>query len=100
MNEMNKWIFPEKIKFEHVSVYMHQFNDESHNSDLIFDLKKTDDIHSSFIGFLLHAKKQLNLKGGELKIIASDSIERIFNMMKISDYFNSTLIEEFNKKSA
>ncbi|MDY6970669.1 MAG: STAS domain-containing protein [Spirochaetota bacterium] len=78
--------FPLNISFEMVSSYLKRFERESHNSSIIFDLSKTETIHSSFIGFLIHAKQKTEKGGGKLTIIISPSMERIFIMLNIIEY--------------
>ncbi len=94
-----KWVFPEQIKFEEVSLYLQKFEKRDHNSKIIFDLTKTKDIHSSFIGFLIHAKHNISQECGSLVLLLSFTAEKIFTMLNILDYFLPEIISN-NRISA
>ena len=89
-NQSNVWVFPTNIKFEGVPDYSKLFNKINYNNTIIFNLNKTENTHASFIGFLIHAKHQLESKGGKLILNISTSIERTFNMLQLSSYFMYT----------
>jgi anti-anti-sigma regulatory factor len=100
MEHTKTWIFPTHIHFIDVPYYMQKFNDEMGSNEIIFDLTSTIDLHSSFIGFLLIAKSKMNEKGGSLKILTSDTLERIFAMLNIIDHFNAEIVNNVAKISA
>ena len=70
MND-NNWTFPLQIDFEKVTQYINRFEEQKYNNKIIFDLSKTTYIHSSFIGFLIHAKLKIEKEGGILQILIS-----------------------------
>ena len=65
-----------------------------------FDLTKTVNIHSSFIGFLIHAKHHINKNGGRLVLLLSLTVEKILIMLNIIEYFSPEIETSFNKKTA
>lgn len=85
--QKNHWIFPENISFEAVANYSQLFEGISSEKIITFDLSETENIHSSFIGFLIHTKHVLTRQGGSLKLIVSFTAERILVMLNILDYF-------------
>ncbi len=96
----NKWTFPESIPLEIVPEFQEKFNNISIDGNIIFDLSATRDVHSSFIGFLLNTKNQLNKKGGTLILHLSTEVEKLFFMMNIRNYFLPEISAVFDKKSA
>ena len=57
------------------------------NNDFVsFDLTNTIHVHSSFIGFLLHAKHQISSRGGNLCIYPSSAVTKIIDLMQLKDY--------------
>lgn len=82
-----KWIFPDHIKFEEVPVYAERLKEQNLQGNIIFDLSETINIHSSFIGFLIHAKHNIEKKDGNLLLLLSSTVEKILIMLNIMDYF-------------
>ena len=85
------WSFPNYITFEMVSSYSKNLEEASSNRNIVFDLSKTKNIHSSFIGFLINTKQMTEKKGGNLKIYLSPELEQLFivrNLVKILPYFH------------
>ncbi len=82
----NVWEFPSKVGIETSHQYLTKLKTISHNSSITFDLSKTESIHSSFVGFLIHAKQAIMKEGGKLVLDISPSLEKIFKMLKINDY--------------
>ena len=85
--KISKLTFPQKIKFEEVSIYLQKFEKMDHNSTIIFDMSKTSNIHSSFIGFLIHAKSCVNRNNNIIILVLSHTVKKIFLMLDILDYF-------------
>lgn len=83
----NSWKFPRTINFESSSTYVHRFNNLDYSEEIIFDMRETDNVHSSFIGFLINLKQKVNMNGGKLTFYLSDSIEKLFNILKLHDFF-------------
>jgi anti-anti-sigma regulatory factor len=90
----NPWIFPENIEFEEVTNYLKKFDKMSHNLPITFDLSETENIHSSFIGFLIHAKRKIDNEKGKLVLIISPSLEKIFTMLNMNNYWVYTCIRK------
>ncbi len=87
MDRINKtWEFPEDIKFEEVPQFLKKFEKIPHDQVITFDLTKTMNIHSSFLGFLIHAKRKIEGNNGTFRLKASESIRKIFSMVNLSDY--------------
>ena len=82
----NNWIFPSNIGLDKVPHYLKTFERLPHNQTITFDLSLTENINSSFIGFLIHAKQITKTEGGKLVLNISPSIEKIFNMLNIIDF--------------
>lgn len=93
MNNGNQtiWRFPREIDFSLVSQYLKMM--EKYNPDhvLVFDLNDTETIHSSFIGFLIHAKEKLEHDGVLLVLEMSPSLRKLMTRMKLSEYFTPVL---------
>jgi hypothetical protein len=100
MEEVTRWKFPENIKFEEVSEYLGKFKHVDASGKIIFDLTGTLNIHSSFIGFMIHAKHMSIQNGGTLSLMLSYTAERILTMLNIIDYFIPAEVVIIDKKSA
>lgn len=88
------WTFPKDIKFDMVPHYLKKFDKIPENPDIIFDLSVTKNIHSSFIGFLIHAKRKTEKQGSKLILQISPSLEKIFFMLNIENYLNYEIVRE------
>jgi hypothetical protein len=65
-NRINsRWVFPEDIDFETASTYIFNMGTINYGGVNVFDLSKTYNAHSSFIGFLIDIKQRIDSKGGE-----------------------------------
>lgn len=100
MDDYKAWYFPKSISIEQVSSYVDQLKYVEPVETVTFDLSKTVNIHSSFIGFLLHAKQNIEKNGGKLVLILSLTLEKILIMLNIIDYFSSGIITVVNQKTA
>ena len=94
-----KWKFPENIKFDAISEYLHKFDDINRGNNIVFDLTGTRNLHSSFIGFLIHVKHNLKKRGGNLSLQLSFTVEKILIMLNVMEYFSPDTVTIFNKKS-
>lgn len=99
MKDDSIWEFPRNINIEDVSEYVGHLKAMECDDILIFDLRNTVKIHSSFIGFLIHAKHHINKCGGKLVLHVSLTVEKILIMLNIFDYFSPEIIPVV-KKSA
>jgi hypothetical protein len=95
-----KWNFNENIGFEDVSGYIQKFTHTSKDTHIIFDLSNTMNIHSSFIGFLIHVKSSIAKTNNSLTLILSYTSERILVMLNIIKFFSPEIITIIDKKSA
>ncbi len=68
--------------------------------NIIFDLTQTINMHSSFVGFLIHAKHHLILRGNILLLRISLTVEKILILLNIMEYFTPDTKTEFKRKSA
>ena len=100
MNDIHTWTFPESISFEDVPDFMDKFNCLDSRDRLLFDLRETKRIHSSFIGFLLHIKNRINRNGGSLTIHVSEHVERVLDMLELIDHFSPEITGTMSKKTA
>jgi len=94
MAETKIWKFPENIRYENVPGYLAIFNNSLFHNEMVLDLSKTDILHSSFVGFLIHAKQLIEKNNGKLTIVLSKRSERIFHMLNIYDYFRHNITEK------
>jgi anti-anti-sigma regulatory factor len=95
---MNTWTFPRNIEYSDVPHYLRKFENLKITSAIAFDLSDTEEMHSSFIGFLICAKQALEKKGHPLVLHLSPSIEKILNMFQMLEYFLTAAYTE--KKTA
>lgn len=94
-----EWTFPHQIKFEEVSHYLTHFEAYSREKHIIFDLRNTTTIHSSFIGFLLHVKKNIEEKNGKFELKLSYTAAKIFQMLNILEHLSPVTVQD-SRKSA
>lgn len=92
--EQKIWKFPENIRYENVPGYLSILYRRRFQNELVLDLSETDILHSSFIGFLIHAKQVLEKDNGKLTILLSKRSERIFHMLNIYNFFSSNITEK------
>ncbi len=100
INTWETWTFPEDIRFEDVSSFSDRFEKEMSGKNIIFDLTQTINMHSSFVGFLIHAKHHLILRGNILLLRISLTVEKILILLNIMEYFTPDTKTEFKRKSA
>ena len=74
------------IAFEMVPIYVKNFEEASCNRSIIFDLSRTKNLHSSFIGFLINAKQRTEKEGGRLQLYISPELEKIFAKKDLINY--------------
>ncbi len=94
------WVFPESISFDAVSEYAETFHSISGNRNMVFDLSQTHNIHSSFIGFLIHARHTLRTEGGQLHLHLSYTVERLLVLLNLMEYFSPDIRVVSRRKSA
>ena len=97
MDSYGVWSFPKNISIENVSEYVERLKQVPADGEFTFDLRNTVKIHSSFIGFLIHAKHNLNKSGGRLTLLLSSTVERILIMLKIVDHFSPDIVTPVKK---
>ncbi|MBN2158706.1 MAG: hypothetical protein JW807_04870 [Spirochaetes bacterium] len=100
MEDYRTWEFNKSISIEEVADYVDRLNHVGQNEEITFDLTRTVNIHSSFIGFLLHAKHHINKNGGKLVLILSLTVEKILVMLNIFDYFSADIVSSIKQKTA
>ncbi len=94
------WVFPESISFDKAAEFVERLNENKDSMNLVFDLSSTINIHSSFIGFLIHAKHHLNRRGVNLTLILSLTVEKLLILLNIIEYFSPDVQVNINKKTA
>lgn len=82
------WKFPEEIDFCSVPQYLNRLERENKISNLVFDLTETKKVHSSFIGFLIFVKNEVEERGGNLLLNSSPSFQKTLMMMNVYEYFS------------
>ena len=100
MEDYIKWTFPRNISIEEVSEYVERLKNIKSGNFVTFDLTKTVLIHSSFIGFLIHAKHYINKINGRLAIELSLTVEKILVMLDLYGYFSPDISSAIDKKTA
>jgi hypothetical protein len=100
MEDTITWSFPQDIKFEEVAEYLEKFKKIDSSRKVIFDLRDTLNVHSSFIGFLIHAKNIIESKNGSMVLDLSFTVRRILSLMNVMDYFHPEIASYFSKKTA
>ena len=99
-SEEDIWVFPSDIDFEKAANYTKKYREQQNRTLYFFDLSDTKTMHTSFIGFLLSVKNDLELTGGRLILNTSIEIEQLFTRMKLTDYFASSKVVQILKKTA
>lgn len=96
IDKWNTWTFPKDITFEDVSSFNARFEKEMKGKNVIFDLTDTVNMHSSFVGFLLHAKRHLTLRGNNLMLRTSFTVEKTLVLLNIMEYFIPETEKEYH----
>ena len=82
------WRFPEIINLFEVPEYLQLLMRIKKHKEIVFDMTETLDINSSFIGFLIYSKEQLKKKRINYVFLLSPSVEKIFSMLGMNEYFS------------
>ncbi|MCU0821319.1 MAG: STAS domain-containing protein [Spirochaetes bacterium] len=90
----NVWKFSENVDFAMAHICLSRFKSISHNQTITIDLSGTEHVHSSFIGFLIHASQTLKKEGGDMVLSISPTLEKIFLMLKILNYFPQVSVKD------
>jgi anti-anti-sigma regulatory factor len=99
-SERDIWVFPASVDFEKTALYTKKYREMTNHDVLFFDLSDTVAIHTSFVGLLISIKHDLEKNGGKLVLTISGEIEKLFEMMKISEYLASTDSIKMLRKTA
>lgn len=94
------WVFPSDVDFEMTANYTKRYREQRNKSLYFFDLSDTVSMHSSFVGFLISIKHDLEKSGGRLILNTSREIDELFSKMKIVEYFSSSKSVKLLKKTA
>ena len=100
MDDTTSWTFPKAIGLEEIPEYLDKFSRIDTSGLVVFDLSRTVSMHSSFVGFLIHAKHAMLGNGGRLILRVSSTIERILAMLNILEYFLPDCESPADRKSA
>lgn len=95
MEENEKiWHFPDNIELEYATSLTRKMKEMKLNYDeIIFDLSNLTRAHSSFIGFLIHAKFSLEKGGKKFVLLTSPYLDTILEMLCLNDVFKSNKLE-------
>jgi hypothetical protein len=88
MKSTYTWRFPSIIGLFAVPRYLRILDHAFDIDTVIFDMTRTTDIHSAFIGFLILAMERLNMEGKKLEFRMSPYIRKTITMHGMNDYFN------------
>jgi hypothetical protein len=96
------WAFPETIGYETVPGYLSCFMELTNYKKLIFDLSRTKNLHTSFIGFLLHSRQIAYKNNMDIKLILSPTAANILKMLELHDFLTTPISKSSGarKKSA
>jgi len=83
----HEWVFPGEIDFKSTSHYIDIFSGIDYGHEIIFDLRNTDHIHSSFIGFLIDLKEKTDRAEGMLVLRLSPSIQKLMSRINLAGHF-------------
>jgi anti-anti-sigma regulatory factor len=97
MDDGTIWRFPRVVSIEKVSEYDDHLKQIKYGETIIFDLSDTVKVHSSFIGYLIHAKHSINKNGGRLVLSLSLTLEKILILLNIIDHFSPDIITSVKK---
>ena len=86
-SENSVWKFPKHIDFEKSTNYLYRTCDIDFSANVIFDLTETENVHSSFIGFMIELRTKFENRGGTLIVNLSPDLERLFSRMSIYEHF-------------
>jgi len=100
MEHKNRWIFPQEIKFNEVPDFLERLDEYEMGTRIVLDLRKTETVHSSFIGFLIHLMENTRKARGDLFILPSCSFEKVLLMMGLYEYFSPAMLTSLRKKTA
>ena len=87
MGSANMWTFPSIIDFSIAAEYLRIMEKGLPGETLVLDLEATEVIHSSFIGFLIHVKENLEDRGGVLALKSSPALRKTLKRLNLDDYF-------------
>ncbi len=78
--------FPRTIDFEAAAQYIQSF-EKAPGGVLVFDLEDTIAIHYSFIGFMIHMKKEMENSGGRLIVKLSPTLKKTIQRLNLDGFF-------------
>lgn len=99
-NAMNEWTFPASIEYQDVPEFLRRFEATAVAGTFVFDLRETQEAHSSFIGFLIFAKYVIEKNGHSLVLNLSPALERLLKMLRVFEYFMSRNLYVARQKTA
>jgi anti-anti-sigma regulatory factor len=87
MGSAHTLTFPPTIDFSNAAQYLQIMQDGITGEILVLDLSATEVIHSSFIGFLIHAKEEIETAGGRLILKTSPALKKTLKRLNLAGYF-------------
>lgn len=100
MEDNKAWVFPPHINLDEIPDYLEKLKQLDMTGIVHFDMSTTVSIHSSFIGFLIHAKHTVHGQGGRLILSVSTTVEKILTRLNIFDYFSQDCEAPSGRKTA
>jgi anti-anti-sigma regulatory factor len=88
MKKAMVWKFPACVDICQVSRYLSLIEKLEHSTRVVFDMQDIEDIHSSFLGFLVFSKEKLVSRGGTLVLRMSPYMQKTVTRLGMSDYFS------------
>jgi hypothetical protein len=88
LKDLSVWKFPPVIDYYHVSGYLIEFDRVPGSGVIVFDLKKTEYIHASFIGFMIICKEKIEKSGGRLILEMSSYFQKRISLLGMGEYFS------------
>jgi anti-anti-sigma regulatory factor len=86
------WTFPQEIEFWLVPDYLKKIEGSTFKNRIVFDLSETENVHSSFIGFLIFVKQSSEKHRGKLILKVSPSLKKLFAMLNVLEYFATSFV--------
>ena len=89
--------FPEKISFCNTYNFYEQFNDEKELYNTTFDCSKTNEIHISFLGFLIFTTEKIKSKNLKVSYKLSPYVKKLIQTHHLLNYFKIDKYKAFYK---
>ena len=92
------WTFPQEIEFWLVPDYLKRIEGSTFKNRIVFDLSETENVHSSFIGFLIFVKQSAEKHRGKLVLKVSPSMKKRSTGLLVDTYWSDCLLNELTSR--